>query len=412
MKYLLKPLIVAVISIPLIVSCQKNKDTIPEPGYLATDKKAAELISADNAFAFDLLYETDKLNEKDNYMISPLSVAIALGMAYNGSENDTRLAFEHTLRLNGLSRHEINRIHGDLQNYLKKADGNVNFEIANSIWVNYLYTLNQSFADTNSYYYHAEVANIDFFSGNAEDIINSWVSDNTHEKILSVIDEIPGDAVMYLINAIYFNGPWKYAFDEDETAGMGFHYDDGTAGNVMTMRMESDVKFYSNDTFKAIQLPYGNGNFVMDVILPDDNKTVSDATLWLTGHNDGKWFDDFNEAKGLLIKLPKFKFEYDNLLNDPLTEMGLGIAFTGSADFSSMFEDLKSLAISKVIHKTYIDVSEKGTEAAAVTAIEMETTSAMEPSSFIVDKPFLFTIREKNTGAVIFTGKVGRPVYE
>ncbi len=393
-------------------SCQKKDNIDRNPGYLTTDKKAAELIAADNAFAYDLLSETDKINEEDNFMLSPLSVAMALGMTYNGAENETKQAFEQTLRLNGLSRHDLNRIHGDLLTYLIKADPRVTLEIANSIWVHNLYTLMKAFADTNAYYYKAEVANIDFRSNDATETINNWVSDNTHGKIPAILDQIPPDAVMYLINAIYFNGTWTFAFDKNKTGDMPFHYRDGSVGQVSTMQMEGDIEYYRNDLFRAVELPYGSGKFVMDILLPGEAHTVSDLTAWLTANGEGSWLMNFSEAKDLLIKLPKFKFEYSTILNEALKNMGLGNAFSASADFSGMLEELKNLSISRVIHKTFIDVNEQGTEAAAVTAVEIEYTSVSEPSSFIVDRPFLFILREKKTGAVVFTGKVEKPVYE
>ncbi len=402
-------ILAAFISMSFISSCEKKQDTIPGPGYLTSDRKAAQLIGADNIFAWDLLRVTDSLNNRDNYMISPLSVAMALGMTYNGAANETKQAFEHTLRLDGLSRSEINRIHGDLLTWLVRADPEVTLEIANSIWVDHLYTIMKSFADTNMYYYHATVSSLDFSDSRAVETINDWVTEKTHGKITRLLNEIPPEAAMYLINAIYFNGTWKYAFDADKTSDLAFYPGNSPSVNVRAMQMKSDVEYFRNDIFSAIELPYGKGNFVMDVLLPSGDHSVSDVTAWLVDNNDGSWLENFSEARDLLVKLPKFKFKYETLLNEALKDMGLDIAFTRAADFSGMLEKLKSLAISRVIHKTYIDVNEKGTEAAAVTGVEISYTSVREPSSFIVDKPFLFIIRESGTGAVLFTGKVGRP---
>ncbi len=404
--------LVALLSIAFLSSCEK-KDPVPVgPGYLSSDRKAAQLIQADNAFAFDLLTETDRVNTEDNFMISPLSVSMALGMAYNGAEGETKQAFETTLEMDGLDRYDLNRIHGDLRNYLIKADPKVTLAIANSIWVRNPYTILKSFADTNALYYHAEVANIDFSANDAARIINNWVSGNTNGKITSIIDDIPVDAVMYLINAIYFNGSWKTAFDRDKTGEMTFHYSDGTTGQVTAMQMKAGMDYLRKDLFSAVELPYGNGSFVMDVFLPAEGKSVTDVIGWLADNPDSSWVNDFNKAGELLIKLPKFRFGYKTLLNEPLKDMGLTVAFTPAADFSGMLEETQDLEISRVIHKTWIDVNEKGTEAAAVTAVEISSTSVAEPLAFIADHPFLFVIREKKTGAVLFTGKVGRPVYE
>lgn len=394
----------------LITSCSKTPDPY-EPGIdFRNDKKASELISADNAFAADLFREVWSSEEEDNFMISPVSVAIALGMTYNGSDGETKSAFEETLRLNGFTRNEINRIHGELIKLLMKIDPKVTLEIANSIWVNQDYTLVQEFADTNRYYYDAEINSLNFTEPASVDIINGWVSDKTHEKIQEVLDVIPPDAVMYLINALYYYGNWKYQFDKDDNRPIIFRLEDGTRKEISGMRQEEEFMVSYQDDFSILELPYGNGNFSMVLMLPHEDQTVGTIMEQFNSENWNLWMGSLQKTE-LTIHIPKFKFEYKTLLNDALSDMGLGIAFTPAADFSDMVNESNSLCISRVIHKTFVDVNEKGTEAAAVTVVEIIETSAGPGTEFVIDQPFLFVIREKTSGAIVFMGKVGNPEY-
>lgn len=405
---LMKKILVSLFAIVIMVSCVKE----PAPYVPGIDfrgnKKAAELIAADNAFAADLFREVDKLAEEDNYMVSPLSVAIALGMTYNGADGETKTAFEETLRLQGFSRSEINRIHGALIDLLLKVDPKVTFEIANSIWVNQNYTLQQEFADTNRFYYNAEINSLDLYSGNAKDIINGWVSDKTHEKIKEVLDEIPPDVVMYLINALYYYGNWKYEFKKEDNRPINFKLDDGTVKEVEGMKQRADLYVYYNPDFSMLELPYGNDKFAMDILLPSEDKNVEDIIDDFDAENWNSWLSGLHKTE-VAIHIPKFKYEFKTLLNKHLANMGLGIAFSGRADLSLMVEESSDLYISRVIHKTFIDVNEKGTEAAAVTVVEIRETSAGPGTEFVVDKPFIYIIREKTSGAIVFMGKVGKP---
>jgi len=393
----------------LLLSCEKKSEDIPVFKY-QDDKKAADLITAGSEFGLDLfriILESDDCPE--NLMISPTSVAIALGMTYNGAEGETKTAFETTLRHQGLSREEINDIYQALIDYLLKADRKVIFEIANSIWYRQDFNVLQSFTDVNKKYYYADVRALDFNNANAVRIINDWVALKTHDKIKDVLDNIPPEAVMYLINALYFNGMWKYQFDE-KNSFTGSFYGENDVVQVKYMKNESSYPYFENDMLSAVELPYGNGNYVMHVFLPKASKSLDEIIQSLNPETWKTWMDSFNLRDEVEVQLPKFKYEYKTLLNDPLIEMGLGIAFNGPADFSGISPDY-DLYISRVIHQTFIDVNEKGTEAAAVTVVEIRYTSMPEKTSFIVDRPFIYSISEKNTGALLFMGKVGNPEY-
>jgi len=376
------------------------------------DRKAAELIESDNLFAVDLFREVLSADTSKNLMISPLSVSIALGMTYNGAEGETKTAFEEALRQTGLDRHDINRIHGALIEHLISADPKVSMEIANSIWVNDLFTLMQEFADTNRIYYDAEINSLDFSSPDAVNTINNWIDDKTQGKISEVLDEIPPAAVMYLINAIYYYGSWTFEFDEKDNQPINFLFENATRGEVEGMQMEADLGYYSDDLLSMVELPYGNEKYSMVLMLPNTGKTTADIVDNFSLENWNLWTENLS-SNTVRVHIPKFKFEYKTLLNKALTEMGLGRAFSGSAQFPLMVEEADNLRISRVIHKTFIDVNEEGTEAAAVTVVEIELTSVGPDQTkyFTADRPFLFVIREKTSGALVFMGKVSQPSY-
>lgn len=399
--------------ITLFASCQKKGSKTNEYPADLTSKKAVQLIDADNKFALDIFGEIEAQTEEPNFMISPVSISIALGMAYNGAEGTTKSAFEETMRMTGLSQHEINKIHGTLIDQLKKADPRVKMEIANAIWLHNRYTLEKAFADTNVYYYGAEVNTLDFFGGRAEETMNNWVSDKTHGKITKIIERIPPLAVSYLMNAIYFYGTWTYQFDKKESGNMMFHHSDGSSAEVQGMQIKSAFDYYSGDLFSAIDLPYASNKFSMTILLPSEGKSIGDLIDVLSYAKWNELIGALTNTPKVFLQMPKFKYSYKKVLNEPLKNMGLGIAFSDQAEFPGIVQENIDLHISEVVHKTYIDVNEDGTEAAAVTSIGFETTSA-GPSSpvMIVDRPFLYVIREKTTGCLVFIGKVGSPEYE
>ncbi len=397
-----------------LVSCQQDDPATYVPVIdFDSNKKAVQLIESDNLFALDIFKEVNTLEEKENFMISPLSVSIALGMTYNGADGATKTAFEQALRLNNFTPHEINSIHGALIEHLMKVDPKVTMEIANSIWVNEIYTLLQEFADTNRYYYDAEINSLNFDAPDAVEVINNWVSNKTHEKITEVLDRIPPATVMYLINAIYYYGTWKFEFDENDNEPINFNFEDGTNAPVEGMRLESDLNYYQTESVKIAELPYGNDNYSMLLLLPAEGYTVNELVNEMDIETWNSWVNNLDEMD-LNLHMPKFKFEYKTLLNKALSNMGMGVAFGGGAEFPLMVEESQDLFISRVIHKTFVDVNEEGTEAAAVTVVEIRETSAVPGSgvSFILDKPFLFVIREKTSNAIVFMGKVGKPEYD
>ena len=221
---------------------------------------------------------------------------------------------------------------------LTHIDPKVQFDIANSIWYKNDWTFEQDFLDVNKKYFNAQVEGLDFGDPNSVNIINNWVSTNTNEKIKTIINEIPSHAIMYLINAIYFKGTWKYEFDKDKTFDDIFKQSNGNEVHCKMMIQENDFHYYSGSDFQAIDLPYGDGHFSMTVILPNEDKTVDEIVENLDKESWDSWINNFNELEGTL-QLPKFKLENEYSLNDVLKSLGMEIAFnSGAADFTNLYE--------------------------------------------------------------------------
>lgn len=399
-----------------ITACQKD-DVVPDENKtINLDEKSAQLVEADNEFGLEIFQKIREESDKENLMISPLSISVALAMAYNGADGDTKSEMEKVLHLYGLTPDEINASYKMLITALQSVDKDVVFEIANSIFYKNGFSVKQDFLNVNKDFYDAEVESLDFNSSSAIDVINDWVADKTHQKIMKIIDSLSPDSRMILINAIYFNGIWSTEFDEDGTKMRNFNLNESTSKEVAMMNKEDKLDYSSNSIFEAVKIPYGKGQYNMVVLLPADGKNSHDVIGQLNADNWKEWTKNFKTEDHVVVTMPRFKFEFESDLNNVLKEMGMKKAFsTSDADFSKISDVF--LYISKIKHKSFIDVNETGTEAAAVTSIEFETTSAgpgdqVQKIYFTVDKPFVFAITEKDTNAILFIGEVQNPEYK
>ena len=398
-----------------------KKSNIDEPSQedpyqqkIFLNEKAKALVESDNIFGIKLFKTlNENANADENIIISPLSVSIALGMTYNGANGETKEAMENTLELQGISVEEINESYKILIDELTSVDPKVTMNIPNSIWYRNTFDVLQDFININQNYFYAKVSPLDFADPASVGIINNWVAENTNQKISEIIDNIDQATVMFLINAVYFNGTWVYEFDEQNTQPETFYLANGTTKQVDMMKQETNLNYFNNDMFKAVDLNYGSGNFSMVILLPKESYTPDDIIEQLNTENWTNWMNGFSE-KNIQLSLPKFKLEYEKRLNDALVSLGMGIAFNPYiADFSKINAN-HQLYIDFVLHKTFIDVNEVGTEAAAVTivAINLESVDEGDTYYFTVDRPFLFAIKERDTKAIVFLGKVMEPEYE
>jgi serine protease inhibitor len=380
-------------------------DKPPKP--IEMKLKSAEIIEAGEQFAFELFHQTCSLSTEENIMISPLSVSYALGMTYNGAAGATLEAFNNVLHFSDLTNQEVNETYKDLMNQLVHLDDDVLFSIANSIWYREGANVLEEFIATNQEYFDAAVRELDFSDPKSVDIINDWIADKTNDKIKDMLDYIPSDAYMYLVNAIYFNATWKYEFDKDDTYSGTFYKEDETTSQADFMKINGDFNYTSHTGYSAVELPYGDSTFSMVALLPAEGSTVSELIAML---DRDTWNErgTYSSPQEVQVELPKFKYEFKTLMNDHLINLGLGVAFGGAADFSKITEET-DLFISRVIHQTFIDVNEEGTEAAAATIVEMRETSIQMPQTIKFNRPFLYIIKENSTGAIMFMGKVGQP---
>lgn len=393
-------------------SCQKTDSTPKEIPDITV--KSAELVEADNSFGLELFRQVvAKAEKSENTSISPLSVSIALAMTYNGALGETKTEMETALKLSGITPAQINNTHKALVEALKSSDPEVVLEIANAIYYQKGLNVQSDFVATNQKFYDAEVNSLNFSSPlDALKVINAWVLQKTHDKIPKIIEKFDNVPIMVLLNAVYFNGVWKSKFDSKQTHNLRFNLSNDSWKETPMMTQTASLEYASNDLFSAINLPYGKGNFQMTVILPNLNRTTKDVIAQLTNENWLSWQKNFSPKDQLIVTMPRFKFSWDMKLNEVLQQMGIKKAFDAGADFSGISKDVK-LFISEVIHKTYIDVNENGTEAAAVTAIVMTTgESGPDPRTyFTVNRPFIFAITEKTTGAILFIGEITNPEY-
>ncbi|MEA3444199.1 MAG: serpin family protein [Bacteroidota bacterium] len=395
----------------LIVFAQCTEKDEPKPvTNIDINPKSLAVIEADNAFGLKMFQEINGLPDSDtNLFVSPTSVGLALAMAYNGARNETKEAFEECMQLSGFTTQEINEVYQNLMQGLIGADPDVTFTVANSIWYEQSFDVFPDFLNTNIQYYNAEVSPLDFSDPASVDVINNWVATNTNDRITEIIDNISPTQLMFLINAIYFKGTWQYEFDPANTTDMAFYRTPTNPVDVPTMHMEADLETLSTGMFRAVKLPYGNGSYSMIIMLPTAPTTVDELIASLTIENWTEWQSSFSVTEDMELFLPKFKFEYNIDLMPILDEMGLGNAFTPNADFTGI-SNLRPLYIGKVKHKTFVDVNEEGTEAAAVTLVGFTYTS-VNPNLLAINKPFVFSICEETTGAIVFIGKVVMPEY-
>jgi len=369
-----------------------------------------QLIQADNRFAIKLLKELDAETRDTvpNLFISPLSVATALAMTYNGAAGTTADAMRATLELDSMSVGDVNESYRSLIQLLRNLDPHVQFQIANSIWYKQGYVVEQPFLAVNHDYYDAQVTALDFTSPTAPTTINDWVSTQTHGIIDQIVDHIPDYMRLYLIDAIYFKGDWTTQFDKTRTAPRPFRLESGAVVNVPTMaRGMTDLRIAFRPYATIIDLPYGGAAFSMTIVVPRDTTSVSQLVNALTLDQWNGWIESLNTEENELL-MPKFTLTNDLGLIPALSGLGMGIAFSDrDADFTRIHTP-SELAINEVKHKSYVDVNEEGTVAAAVTEVGIGTTS-VGSGPVVVDRPFLFALRENLSGTLLFIGVIRQP---
>jgi serine protease inhibitor len=402
-----------VLMIVFITSCSKT-NVNDHTQTIVLPETGSSVISACNQFAFNFLRSTlQQDTTNSNKLISPLSIYMALSMVYNGANNATKDSIANVLQLSGIDINSLNAVCRSLITQLPQEDNEVQFSIANSIWYNDGFQPLDSFLNTTQNFYEASVQPLDFDNPASVNTINNWVAQKTNNKITKVIDVISSTDLMYLIDAIYFNGAWQSAFKTSDTHNDDFYLSNGSAESVPFMQQELKTTVYSDSAFSLLELPYGSGkSYSMYIALPANQQQPISTFASLMNENILSNAINKMDSVNIQVDIPKWEYSYsiDNMQPE-LSMLGMGIAFDTSADFSKMYNPAQVKPyITKAIHKTYIKVDEEGTVAAAVTAIGIGTSAIVSsPPVFKVNHPFLYAIIEKQTGTVLFTGIVNDP---
>jgi len=377
------------------------------PRALSAGEQA--VVGASNTFGFNLLRELEKTRGDSNIFMSPLSASMALGMTMNGTAGQTFDEMRATLGFGTRPSSEINAAYRSLIDLLRGLDKTVDFRIANSIWYRDGFPFETTFLDESRQFFDARVSPLNFNAASAPTTINDWVKQSTNGKIPTIIDgAIDRDAVMFLINAIYFNGAWTTRFDKTKTRADQFTTISGATAPIQMMNRKDTIAVAQTADGQIIDLPYGGGAFTMTILLPRPGKSIRDVIPTLTADSWAAAIAGVTN-RSMELAMPKFSLEWEALLNDPLKALGMQLAFTpGGADFTRMSSTAgRQLYISKVKQKAFVDVHEEGTEAAAVTSVQIDLVSL--PPGIRIDRPFLFAIRERLSGTILFMGKIVRP---
>ncbi len=355
------------------------------------------------SFAFGLFQDIVSNDGSDIVFLSPLSASLALSMTANGASETTRQEMLSVLGFD-CSIKEVNEYNRSVMDLFASEPDGVELNAANSIWVSDAFPLKGRFCRTVRKNYDAMVTNLDFSDPASPSVINRWCADNTAGRIDKMIEAIDPATQLYLLNALYFKGLWTTPFDTALTREDIFHGDSNDS-QVKFMYNKAYFPYYIGPEGSMVELPYGDDrNFVMDVIIPPDGLSADEFVIGLDSESLSRLSSGL-QTDEIRLMLPSFKAEYDVSLNAALQRLGMKEAFTSSADFSDMSKE--PLMISEVRQKTFIEVNEEGSEAAAITSVSMMRASlGPEPVRFTVDRPFVFLIRERTSGTVLFMGLV------
>lgn len=421
----LRPLLAAIGFIVLTSGCVKAQDKPPRvdvsgakpldttPWALASPPRLG--VSPDYAaFGLDLFQRLAEARPDGNVIVSPLSAGLAVSMLANGATGDTRAGIERALAA-GMELDSLNTANAALAGAMRTED--VELAIANSLWARQGVPFLPAFLERNREFYGAEVATLDFNSPEAPRRINEWASRNTNGRIPEMVQgPLDGSMVLYLMNAVYFKGRWQDEFEPRATRPGTFHAPSGDVQRPMMSRTGS-YRHLRADGVHGVRLPYRGDRFAMYVLLPDSGQSLAQLRGRMTAEAWDGWVQAFRPAE-VELTMPKYRMSLESRLNAPLQAMGMGDAFSPArATFGAMLpaEYLagQNAYVSEAKQKVFIEVNEEGTEAAAVTGIEMRTTSVgAPPVRFVVDRPFVVVIRDDQTGALLFVGQVNDPVSE
>ena len=407
-----------------------DTDTVPDseavdPEWAAKYKKADEsaekvsedVVKANNKLGMEIFSRLAQEEGAKNMMISPLSIAISMAMTANGASDDALAEMKEVLGFGEMELPDVNEQFAQLIASLVEADKDMMLEIADSVWMDDAFApgVKEDFISVLEDFYSAALFTEDFEDAETVGKINSWVSEQTHEKIDKMLKEIPQETVMYLINALYFKAGWTTSFDKEATHEGDFQLSDGSSKKVNYMRFAEEmttadirwafVEDDNRDIHTVVRIPYGRGIFAFYGIMPHEGINIDDFISELADIDS--YFEKMRKYLDLVLRLPKFKFAYEKSLKDTFIALETGQIFNGGLENIS---DVEGLRVSDIRHKTFIEVNEEGTEAAGALDIDLEASG--DPIDGAFDTPFVFVIRDDRTGSILFIGKVEDPTAE
>ena len=396
---------------PSIVQPNQNTNLALEDTAATADGVNA-VIGANNQFAFDFYA---KHKSDSNFFFSSYSISSAMSMVYEGAKGDTATQIANVFHLPDTKILEPSS--AKIYNEINKANKSYSLNTANALWAQQGYPFLSGYFQVINKYYGGKLTNLDFVGNteNSRTTINNWVAGQTNNKIQNLIPQgaIDGSTRLVLTNAIYFKGSWQTQFDKKNTQQADFNVALGNTIKTDTMQLtgeDANFKYTENDDVQVLNLPYKGNDLSMTIILPKAGKTIQDADKYLTPQKFSNLELGMQKTQ-INTYIPKFKLETKYFMKDDLSNMGMPVAFSDSADLSGM-TGTTDLKISQVIHQAFVEVDEQGTEAAGATGVVVGTTAVMPPSSikiFRADHPFLFVIQQNSTRNILFLGRLNNP---
>lgn len=412
----------AMMLLAIVVSCEKpmNDVFVPEEEIVPKVEKVEAVpleltkvqegfITADNTFAVNLLSKMDSLYADEGYFFSPISISTALSMLLNGTQGETAKEIIDALGYGD----DIEAVNDYCRQILSKSpswDSTVTLHTANAIVANKNGEIKESYSNTLKNEYLAEVSSFDFSnSASVLDYINGWCNQKTHGMMPKILDKVSSDALLYILNAIYFKGEWSSKFYEELTDDGKFTTDNDAVVDVRMMHKKDSLSYSSQDGMSFLELPYGNGSFALQILLPETGASARAlASIKETGWNE--LFSNLTKDE-VYVSIPKFKVEqsspYD--MRSIVNDLGMKKMFISSSDFAPMTE--APVYVSMIFHKAALSLDEKGSEASAATIIGMDFMAGPnyvpEPprNVFLADHPFYYAIVDKVNGLILFMGK-------
>ena len=362
------------------------------------------VLDAANAFSFSLWHTINQASRDTNVFVSPLSVSFALGMTMNGANGQTYDEMRSALQFGTATIASIDSGYKSLIELLGSLDPSTTLSIANAIFYKSGIPFNQTFLNDAAKWFVAAVESQNFNDKPATlNAVNGWANSKTNGRIPRVLDDYDSQMVMFLLNAIYFKGSWRERFDPAQTSDATFHAVGGNQTKPL-MHRQARMTYTETNTFQAVDLPYGDSAFTMTVILPKPDNSVESVAASLT---QDSWRSLSTSYHTQLVELwlPKVTLSWKRGLIPDMQALGMRLAFSDAADFSRMTTNYPVM-ISLLQQNTFVAIDEKGTEAAAVTVVGIQPTSAPVATTMRVDRPFIFVIRERLSGTVLFMGKI------